>query len=112
MKQYAMTAMLKNDECVRKYEEYHAAPWPQVLEILDKCGFRRIFIYRHGRQIFMFFETVDNFDIKRDMARYSQDPYGKKWIELMGNLLKPLPWQPRGSTWLQMKEIYTQDFLR
>lgn len=54
MKRIAMTVMLKDDpEVIRKYEEYHANPWPEIVQGGYEMGIRRVFIYRYGRQLFM-----------------------------------------------------------
>jgi L-rhamnose mutarotase len=110
MKRYAQTVLLKNDsEIIRRYEEYHAHPWPEVVEGTRRCGVRRTFIYRFGRQLFMFMETDDDFDMERDMPRYMEHPRAKQWDELMRTFQEPVAGAPPGSTWAQMKEIYTQD---
>jgi len=63
MKRFAQTVNLKDDpEVIRLYEEYHANVWPEVVAGTQKCGVQRIFIYRFGRTLFMFMETVDSFD--------------------------------------------------
>ena len=66
MKRYAQTVLLKDDpEVIRKYEAYHAKPWPETNAGLLKCGIQRMFIYRFGRQLFMFMDTRDDFDLAR-----------------------------------------------
>ena len=110
MKRFAQTVLLKDDpEIIRRYEEYHANPWPEVVEGTKRCGVRRTFIYRFGRTLFMFMETVDDFDMERDMPKYMEDPRAKEWDELMRTFQEPVPGAPAGSTWVQMREIYTQD---
>jgi len=107
MKRYAMTVMLKDDpEVIRKYEQHHANPWLEVNEALLKCGVRRMFIYRFGRYLFMFMETVDDFDVERDFARYAEDPVAKKWDELMASFQEPVAGAPEGAKWVKMEEIY------
>ena len=110
MKRFAMTVLLKDDpEVIRKYEEYHAHPWPAVIEGTRRCGMRRIFIYRQGRQLFMFMETENGFELDRDMPRYMEDPKAKEWDELMRGFQEPVPEAHPGSTWMQMKEVYAQE---
>ena len=108
MKRFALTVMLKDDpEIIRRYEEYHANPWPEVVEGTIRCGVRRTFIYRFGRQLFMFMETEDSFDMARDMPKYTEHPRAKEWDVLMRTFQEPVPGAPPGSTWVEMKEIYT-----
>ncbi len=110
MKRFAMTVLLKDDpEIIRQYEEYHAHPWPAVIEGTRRCGMRRIFIYRYGRQLFMFMETEKTFDLDRDMPRFMDDPKAREWEELMRRFQEQVPGAPPGSTWVQMKAVYSQD---
>ena len=100
MKRYALTATLKDDtEIIRKYEEYHANAWPEVLEGSYKCGVRRTFIYRKGRQLFMFMETVDDFDMQRDMPKYKENnPRADEWDSMMREFMV--------DAWVEMKEVF------
>ena len=72
-----------------------------------RCGVRRTLIYRFGRQLFMFMETEDSFDMARDMPKYTENPRAKEWDVLMRTFQEPVPGAPPGSTWVEMKEIYT-----
>jgi len=109
MKRYAMTVMLKNDpEIIRQYEEYHAHPWPEANAGLRRVGIQRIFIYRFGRQLFMFMETTDDFDMDRDLPKYTDNnPRAREWDDLMRTFQETVPGAPPGSTWVLMKEVYS-----
>ena len=110
MKRFAQTVMSKDDpEIIRRYEEYHARTWPEVVEGTFACGVCRVFIYRYERLLFMFMEVQDDFDMERDMPKYMLNPKAKEWDELMRTFQEPVPGAPQGSTWVQMKEIYAQD---
>ena len=110
MKCFAQTCLLKDDqEIIKKYEKYHSNVWPEVVEGSYKCGVRRTFLYRRGRQLFMFMETVDNFDMERDMPKYMEDPKAREWDELMRTYQTNFPDEPEGSTWVPMKEICVLD---
>ena len=92
MKRFAQTVMLKDDpEVIRRYEEYHANPWPAVVEGTRKCGVRRVVIYRYGRLLFMYMETGDDFDMERDMPKYLEDPKARERDELMRTFQEPVP---------------------
>ena len=107
MKRFAMTVMLRDDpDVIRRYEEYHADPWPEVNDGLLRCGIWRMFIYRFGRQLFMFMETEDDFEMERDLPKYLEHPRAKEWDELMRTFQETVPGAPRGSTWVEMKEVY------
>ncbi len=107
MKRYAQTVLLQDDpEVIRQYEAYHANPWPETNAGLLRCGIRRIYIYRFGRQLFMFMETPDDFDMEHDLPRYMDDPRAREWDALMRTFQASVPGAPPGSTWVPMKEVY------
>jgi L-rhamnose mutarotase len=111
MRRFSLMALLKDDpEIIRQYEEYHAHVWPEVLEGSYRCGMRRTLIYRHGRQLFMLMETVDDFDMQRDMPKYTENnPKAVEWNSMMTGFMEPLPGEPEGSTWVEMKELLAWD---
>jgi L-rhamnose mutarotase len=107
MKRYAMTVLLRDDpEIIRRYEAYHANAWPEVNNGLLECGISRMFIYRFGRQLFMFMETGDDFDMARDLPKYMEQPRAKEWDEMMAGFQETLPGAPEGSKWVEMNEVY------
>jgi L-rhamnose mutarotase len=106
MKRFAQTVLLKDDpDIIRKYEEYHANVWPEVTEGGRRIGILSTYIYRFGRQLFMFMETADDFDLERDMSGYAEDPKVQEWDEMMRGFMEPVPGAPEGSTWVKMREI-------
>ena len=107
MKRFAMTVLLKDDpEIIRGYEEYHANPWPEVTEGAQRIGVLGTYIYRFGRQLFMYMETVDDFDLERDMPKYMEHPKAQEWDALMRSFQEPVPGAPEDGTWVEMTEIY------
>lgn len=107
MKRYAMTVLLRDGaDVIRRYEEMHAHPWPEVVRSAEAVGVRRTFIFRHGRQLFMFMEAEDHFDPQRDLPRRESDPRVREWEELMRSLQQPVPGAPPEGTWVEMKEIF------
>ena len=110
MKRIAQTVMLKDDpEIIKKYEHYHANVWPETVDGLTKCGVKRMFIYRFGRQLFMFMEVKDDFVPERDWPRYMENPKAKEWDELMTTFQETVPGAPIGTTWIEMKEVFQMD---
>lgn len=106
MKRIAQTVMLKDDpQVIHQYEQYHANIWPEVTEGTLCVGVKRVFIYRFGRQLFMFMEVPDDFDMERDMPKYMKHPKAREWDELMRTFQETVPGAPGGSTWVEMKEI-------
>lgn len=107
MKRFAQTVLLRDDpEVIRQYEHYHANPWPEVVAGTCACGIRRVFIYRLGRQLFMFMETDDAFELERDLARYMEHPRAQAWDTLMRGFQEPVADAPSGVTWALLREVY------
>ena len=112
LKRVGMTCMLKDDpEAIRKYDEYHANAWPEVVECAYSAGIRRVFIYRLGRQLFLFIEALPDFDPGGGggdkMMEYH--PRCREWDELMRTFQTNVPGQPEGSTWVEMTGIHVTD---
>jgi L-rhamnose mutarotase len=107
MKRFAQTVMLKDDpEIIRRYEEYHAHPWPEVVEGTLACGVQRIFIYRFGRLLFMYLEVPDDFELDRDFDGYMSTARAREWDELMRTFQEPVEGAEPGKTWVPMTEVY------
>jgi len=113
MKRFAQTVMLKDDpEIIRRYDEYHAHPWPQVVEGTRACGVERMYIYRFGHLLFMYVEVPDDFDLVQDMPRYMSTPEAREWDELMRSFQVPVEGGKPGETWVQMTEVYALEPLK
>ena len=59
-----------------RYEEYHRAVWPQVLEAIKRNGITRYFIFRDGLDLFHFIECED---YDRAIAEIANDPTSMQW---------------------------------
>ena len=80
MKRFCQTLELRDDpEMIEKYCEAHAHVWPEVIAGQREVGILDMQIYRHGRQLFMICDTVDDFDWQRDMARLAELPRQAEW---------------------------------
>ncbi|MBQ2499292.1 MAG: L-rhamnose mutarotase [Bacteroidales bacterium] len=80
MKRYCQYLMLVDDEeLIKKYVEAHAQVWPEVIEGQRAVGIIDMQIYRHGRNLFMIMDTVNDFDFGRDMARLATLPRQAEW---------------------------------
>jgi L-rhamnose mutarotase len=80
MKRFCQTLTLVDDgEMIEKYCEVHAHVWPEIIEGQRQVGILSMQIYRHGRQLFMIMDTVDDFDFERDMARLAGLPRQAEW---------------------------------
>ena len=59
-----------------RYEEYHRAVWPEVIDAIRRARIHRYFIFRDGLDLFHFIEC-DDYD--RAIADIAQDPVSMKW---------------------------------
>ena len=91
-----------------RYEELHAAVWPEVLEQIKKSNIRNYSIYRYGELLFSYFEYVgDDFD--GDMAKMAEDPATQRWWDINKRLQRPLPDRAEGEWWASIPEIFHTD---
>ena len=67
---------------------------------------RRLFVYRIKRRLFMFMETVDDFDPDRGFFNYRSDPKVREWDDLMRSFQTNVPEAEPGTTWVQMQEFH------
>jgi L-rhamnose mutarotase len=80
MKRYCQTlTLVDNPEMIEKYVEAHAQVWPEVIQGQREVGIVDMQIFRHGRNLFMIMDTVDDFDFNRDMARLATLPRQAEW---------------------------------
>ena len=87
MKRYCQTlTLVDNPELISQYVEDHKHVWPEVIEGQREVGILDMQIYRHGRQLFMICDTVDEFDWDRDMAVGYPSQTSR-----MGGLREPVP---------------------
>lgn len=107
MKRSALTALLVDDaKAIEAYERYHANVWPEVMADNERCGARRIFIYRDGRRLFMFIEGDDTFDIDTFGAGIANGhPRTREWLALMEGFMVPTEDGTPGMQWSVLPEI-------
>jgi L-rhamnose mutarotase len=96
-----------------EYKKLHAAVWPEVAKMIQKCNIRNysIFLRRleDGHQyLFSYFEYAGN-DFKADMARMAADSITKQWWKVTDPCQKPLTDRKEGEWWASMEEVFHQD---
>lgn len=113
MKSFAQCLLLKNDpKLIEEYKVAHAKVWPEVLKALNAIGINRMKIYLLGNKLFMYFETKDDFDAKRDFLKYTQlTPKASEWDNLMRNYQEPVPEADTqaGEWWASMQEVFDME---
>ena len=105
MRRFGQIIHVKPEKLVY-YKELHANPWPEIVEAVYKCGIRRVYIYRYGRQLFMFFEANDDFDMERDLQKCVASPKTRQWDEITRVMQEPVAGAPKDAKWVRMKEVH------
>ena len=59
-----------------RYEEYHRAVWPDVLQAIRRAGITRYVIFRDGLDLFHYIEFED---YDRAIAEIAKDPTSMRW---------------------------------
>jgi L-rhamnose mutarotase len=59
-----------------RYEEYHRAVWPEVVDAIRQAGITKYVIYRDGLDLFHHIECED---YDRAIAEIAKDPTSMRW---------------------------------
>ena len=107
VKRYCQTLQLVNDpELIEKYCEVHAHVWPEVVEGQHEVGILSMEIWRHGRQLFMVMDTVDDFDFEHDMARLAALPRQAEWEAYVSQFQGCAAGASSAEKWQRMEKIF------
>jgi L-rhamnose mutarotase len=93
---------------IEEYEGLHAETWPGVLAAIRTANIRNYSIFRHGTQLFAYFEYVGD-DFAADMASMAADPTVIEWWKLTDGMQDPLPDREPGSWWKTIPEVFHTD---
>lgn len=106
-RRYGQVIGLKPNQ-IEEYERIHAHVWPEVLAMIRACNMRNYSIFRHGTQLFAYFEYVGE-DFAADMARMAADPKTQSWWKVTDPMQEPLPDRQEGAWWAAMREVFHTD---
>ena len=107
MKRYCQTLTLVDDsELIEKYVEAHSHVWPEIIAGQREVGILDMQIYRHGRQLFMIMDTVDDFDFDRDMARLATLPRQAEWEAYVSQFQGCAAGASSAEKWQMMERIF------
>ena len=107
MKRYGMVIRLKPEK-LQEYKRYHAAVWPEVLDMIRRCNIRNYSIYHKDGWLFSYFEYHgDNF--QADMEKMAADPKTQEWWTIMKPMQLPLDTRAEGEWWADMEEVFHTD---
>ena len=92
MQTFGLTLMLRNDPArIESYKDYHQRVWPEVTARLRAVGVREMRIFLRDTRMFMYIETDDDFEPRRDFVRVNEDPKSAEWNRLMADLQERAP---------------------
>jgi L-rhamnose mutarotase len=70
---------------IDEYVEAHRTVWPEMLEALGKAGIRNYTIFRHGNEVFGYFEADD---LEAASAYMEAQEVNGRWQDTMAKLLE------------------------
>jgi L-rhamnose mutarotase len=92
-------------EVLEDYKRYHAAVWPEILDMIRQCNIRNYSIFHKDHMLFAYFEYVgDDFDA--DMAKMAADPKTQEWWDIMMPMQQPIATRTEGEWWASMEEVF------
>ena len=108
MKSFGMALNLRdNPQAIEKYKEHHSNVWPEVEEALKSVGITAMKIFLIGRKLFMYMETVDDFEADRDFPKYlDKHPRCKEWDDLMCTFQEKVPEAKEDDWWATMEQVF------
>ena len=95
-------------EKLEEYTRYHAAVWPEILDMITKCNIRNYSIYHKDGYLFSYFEYIGA-DFAADMAKMAADPKTQEWWAVMKPMQQPLDTRAEGEWWAEMDEVFHLD---
>jgi L-rhamnose mutarotase len=107
MQRYGSVIKLKPEK-LEEYKTLHAAPWPEVLQMIHDCNIRNYTIYYKDGFLFSHFEYVGD-DFNADMQKMAADPKTQEWWQLTDPCQEPLESRKPGEWWASMEEFFHAD---
>ena len=107
MQRFGMVLRLK-PEATENYKKYHAAVWPEVLEMIGECNIQNYSIYFKDGYLFSYFEYHGT-DFQADMTRMAAHKKTQEWWAIMEPMQDPLPTREEGEWWASMEEVFHKD---
>ena len=107
MKRFGQVIGIKSEH-FEKYKAYHAAVWPEILEMIKKCNISNYSIFHKDGLLFAYMEYTGK-DFAADMEKMAADPKTQEWWAVMKPMQNPLSTREKGEWWADMKEIFHLD---
>src|SRR5215469_2357250 len=107
MKRYGSVIKVE-PESIPAYKNYHAAVWPEVLDMIRQCNIRNYSIYLKDDILFSYFEYHGS-DMQSDWARMTAHKPTQRWWAIMQPMQEPVPNRKPGEWWAEMDEVFHVD---
>ena len=107
MKRYGQIIGL-DPQHLEKYKKYHAAAWPEVIEMIKACNISNYSIFYKDELLYAYFEYTGT-DFAADMAKMAADPKTIEWWDVMIPMQRPVENRSVGEWWANMEEIFHVD---
>jgi L-rhamnose mutarotase len=95
-------------ENFERYKKYHAAVWPEILDMIKKCNMQNYSIFHMDSKLFAYFEYTGT-DFAADMAKMAADPKTQEWWSIMEPMQDPVATRKNGEWWANMEEVFHLD---
>lgn len=107
MRRYGMVNRVRSG-CEEEYRRFHAAVWPEVLQMIRDCNIANYSIYWKDNLLFSYFEYHGR-DFNADMRKMAAHPKTQEWWALMEPMQDPLATRDPGEWWAAMAEVFHLD---
>ena len=107
MKRFAQLIGIKADR-LEEYKRYHAAVWPEILDMIRQCNIRNYSIFYRDGLLFAYFEYT-GIDFDADMAKMAADPKTQEWWDIMKPIQTPIETRAEGEWWAPLEEVFHTD---
>jgi L-rhamnose mutarotase len=107
MKRFGQIIGVKQEK-LEEYKKYHAAVWPEVLDMIRLCNIRNYSIFYKDGMLYAYFEYVGS-DFDADMAKMAADPMTQKWWDVMMPMQTPVATRADGEWWANLEEVFHVD---
>ena len=112
MKRYGSVIGVRAEK-LEEYKKLHAAVWPDVLRMIQRCNIRNYSIYLRklpdgNHYLFSYFEYTGS-DFAADMAIMAADATTQKWWAVCKPCQMPLDDRAPGDWWAGMEEVFHVD---
>jgi L-rhamnose mutarotase len=95
-------------EFQKEYIQYHAAVWPEVLQLIRDCNIRNYSIFLRDSVLYAYFEyTGANYE--QDMKKMAADARMQEWWAIMEPMQEPLANRREGEWWARAEEVFHTD---